>query len=452
MVSVAERAYQLTRLAYDAVHSLGDDISMPMAATTVIATRADTTPMIGKISVVDDAADLFGSLRINVNSLGPDSVAAFPQGKVFSQAAMFFLDAYLYQENRELHPLLRLAIGRALLDKAQAKFLTPQYYLDYFGTDTATFLDQFDAGKPDAVGPLMSADLNDSLAREKALALGNLLAILVKTEDLLAGWQALEGSGDPERFKEVFGIHLTAIKQQDRWAGWLSDRPYAAGLSPQDLRDQDFDGLPDAMEAFIGSSPTESDTDKDGWSDYSEWLLGHQPNNAGEWPKVVVPDGLFTDWFTLFPQRVHSDKGRSSACPGGADITHFAALATQDHLIIAAHAKDYDPNHPRAMWQALINAPKEGKSVLVVAEGHSRQLVVKDPKSGTVLRRFQRAMPMGNDTVEWLIDRRDFGFKTYFDLEENIRVQIVTGYKNEKDGDQFCDQTEWFTPYIYEKG
>src|SRR5690606_34600363 len=132
-------------------------------------------------------------------------------------------------------------VARALLDKAQATFLTLPYHLDYCGTAIAKFLGKASV-KGDAVGSFLLASEHKERNRQKALALGNLLAIALSTDEILAAWKATAGIGDPEAFRQAFGSYLNLEEGVDPWQGWLSSGPYTPGYSPDDLRDSDEDG------------------------------------------------------------------------------------------------------------------------------------------------------------------------------------------------------------------
>jgi len=63
--------------------------------------------------------------------------------------------------------------------------------------------------------------------------------------------------------------------------------------------DSDLDGLPDEIEALIGTNPFDPDTDRDGFPDGLEIALGSNPLDAGSVPVIELPHEAFPQSFSV---------------------------------------------------------------------------------------------------------------------------------------------------------
>jgi hypothetical protein len=93
---------------------------------------------------------------------------------------------------------------------------------------------------------------------------------------------AQAGDGTYQRFDAISGLSPSALnllgaRQSLRVKTLLVENPHAQPSSAGPLLDSDADGLPDAQELRLGSSPTTRDTDGDGIGDLVEVLVGFEP-------------------------------------------------------------------------------------------------------------------------------------------------------------------------------
>ena len=116
---------------------------------------------------------------------------------------------------------------------------------------------------------------------------------------------------------QAVGRNLSALH-----AGWIGSDPYEAGFGPELLHDNDGDGLMNILEGVVGTDTGSPDTDLDGWSDFGELVLEHDPLDQSSIPAVVVADGNFDDWLDLIPGRILIDEGREERCQKSSDVTH----------------------------------------------------------------------------------------------------------------------------------
>jgi hypothetical protein len=179
----------------------------------------------------------------------------------------------------------------------------------------------------------------------------------------------------------------------------------------------------------------------------AELVAGTDPRLESEHPTVIIPDGNFSDWQVLLPQRMFIDKGVNGTCPKAADVNYYAAVANRDYLIISAVATDFWENEPTARWEAVIDLPKQERQVLVTGASDSQDLIVKRVDADIVFKVFRKAFPVAGKTIEWSVHRAAFGLDSYFNEDQGVRVRLRTVFKD-GDKERFCDETDWFSPII----
>jgi len=331
------------------------------------------------------------------------------------------------------------------------KRMGEHYWLDTYRSRLALVLQ-----KPDAKGPASIEELyttNRSYGINKAKAFSYLLDQMIPATEINRVWSNKEELATNESFIKSIEDYLDLL-EVDKTVfelmidGYLNSSPYNEGFSILEFQDTDRDGLPDYYELYTSkTNPKISDSDVDGWTDYAEVFAGTNPNTASERPTSIIPDGDFSDWLELMPKRITVDKGQTSVCPKAADISHYSAIASRDHLIIGAFVSDFWDLDKNARWEALFDFPEVSKSILLTATSNSNSYLLRDAQTMELLKIYTKAPLQGKTSVEWAIDRNAIGIESYLNKESAVRVRLRTIYT--KDGkDIYCDETKWFTPYI----
>lgn len=457
IASVAEWSQQLARLAVDAAADMISGDPLPIARLGLLTTVnriAPTKPFEGiDPSWFGDPAPYRG-LFTDANQLAPDTAEGFPQGPVVEAAASHFLDMYLQNQIPSAPVHLVRAMRQAILDQLLVRYIGMAYWFDYFTPGVAALLSASDAPNPVPLSAMPAGVVKDA----KTVALGHLLGRDLASKQLLAAWKGAAFYVKSNGIDPATALKRAAIDQRGDdpavvrrlaalWPGWLVAGPYQAGLGPDALGDDDQDGLPNFAEGKYGTNSGKPDTDGDGWTDFAEVVLGFDPRLENKSPAVVVPDGNFSDWQMLLPQRMGIDKGSSGSCQKNADIHYYAAVANRDYLIISAIADDFWALDKTARWEAVIDLPKLERQALVTATSEGHDLFVKRVDADVVLKHFMRAVPTGRRTIEWAVHRSAFGVNSYFNGDQGVKVRLRTIH-TENDKDNVCDETGWFSPII----
>jgi hypothetical protein len=393
--------------AYDRVSALA---RLALDATTA-AFHGDNPPVmrfplaINRGGRGDGAAFLgaFSAPIIDIAPFDPLSPETFPEGPVFRQLTERLVDMYLISLFPAATDDQRHAQRQAIVDHLVRDAFGASYFFDTFRQTLAS--------------------------QDPAIAFGHVLAGVMSTDQLVDAWKHLAAGASATDVYAPF----TAVTPADALTAVV---------------DTDFDGLPDNYEAVYGTDPKRADSDQDSWSDLAEVINSEDPLQKTKQPNHIMPDGIFDDWLTLFPQKVHTDEGSSNVCPVAADIDFYAALATHDELMIGAVAREFWDDEPRALWEAVIDMPIAKRQFLISVPSDSYTTTVKDPDTGKVLLTIERAFPQGRKTVEWVLRRDQLRLDAGFDDPDTVRVRIRTLFHDADGKDNYCDETAWFAPYV----
>jgi hypothetical protein len=465
--NAGERAFQLARFAIDAVQAAwgfeGDGV--PAAQVVVLATAnavpAVTIPASARPLVVD-ALPYLGT-ALDGRALGPEAVEAFPQGAAIERVASGLLDEALLTAFPTAPWAIRRAWRNAQVDAIVRRSIGDAYWFDYYGGRVQPFLEKSDQAAPVALASVGS----DAVAAAKADAFGHLLAASFDARLLVTAWRRAAQSCGASASCDVARALLVALRMElgeddvglaaaaRLWPGWMTAAAYDGEATPATLRDADFDGVPDFVEIARGTDSRSTDTDEDGWSDLAEIVKGTDPGVMSSAPEEIVPDQGFGDWQKLLPRRLNMDRTHAGLCPKAADIEYYAAVADTDHVVIGAVAAEFWEAEGNARWEAVVDFPAEDRQLLLEAVSGERVIRLKHPRTGAVLKELSRAAPVARRTVEWALSRQDLGFKEAFDQADAVRVRLRTVYLDpaaapeDADG-RFCDETSWFSPFIYQ--
>jgi hypothetical protein len=448
--SVANWTFALVRAGFDAASRQLGGLTLPARETTVYVVNAKPPGEIGPASGSPRPDPAYDGLVLVGEALAAGATEYYPQGELFTQAAAHAARLEVLGRFAEAPRALVNAVTRAVVDHVVQETLGYSYWLDRFKSQVDGFLAESDAARPHP--------LTEGGWEAKEMGLGHLLGALFAPRDLLAAWSAAaeRARGGEEPADSLLGA-LKAARATDEerealdqlWSGWVVPGAYAEGYGPDQLADPDFDGLPSFLERRIGTRADRPDSDADGWTDYAELVTGSDPLAATQNPSVLVPDGSFGDWLELLPKKVVIDRGHSGSCPQAADVSHYAAVAGHEDLLIGAFATDFLEEEPAAKWEAVIDLPSQQRQLLVTTTSGSRVFVVKDAASGDELLVRERAVAMGRGTVELPLTRSDLGIEPWTFERGVLKIRLRTVYT--EDGDErFCDETGWFAPEFNE--
>jgi hypothetical protein len=474
----AEQTSRLVRFTADAVADMLGKVPLPFTTLPVLATVARLgslpDPFADPGGVGEAPVPSYRTLVLGVADLTPETLRLAPEGPIVEQTATTLFELALRQASPGAPDYMAMVFAAALLEHLVQEQFGRAYWLDAGVARLAPFVDRPDTAAPQPIGDrahaltqglttLPAKDRATLLAatRAKISGLGRLLALDATAKELVDGWLAAARRTPPSSDPATILAALVSVVRTSGFdaaqradhlsrlaAGWLTPDSYADGATPAALADTDFDGLFDALEARLGSAADKLDTDDDGWSDFGEVMAGTDPTSAGARPATLIPDGLFDDWLVLLPMRIHIDKSVARTCPVGADITHYAALASPDALLIGAAAPDFAANERVAEWQADIELTDDGRQLTLVATSGAHELVVQDSR-GTVLKRVPRVVPLGRKAIEWTLDRALLGVTQAIDTPNAVRVRLRTLLRG-GEGEQLCDETDWFAPNVTE--
>jgi len=460
--------FGLVRLALDRVQSILSR-PLPMSHLAILVATADL-PEMSQSTGIDPSytgdgggnalgsaglAGVYRGLLVDARRFRADRLDDFPEGAFFVETAGQLLDLGL----RDIFPrapiLVEQALRQALLDVLVPQQLGKSYWLDSIRPGVAAFLA---ASTQEQAVPLPSAAADSASGRTKAVAFGHLLGNELGPAQLLAVWSAAATAAAADTISgiDAFKAALVAscgndAAKCDRLSsllhGWLDAAAFVAPFTAAALDDDDLDGLPNFLEARLGTDPKRADSDGDGWTDMAEWLAGTDPQNAGSHPQSIIADGDFSDWQELLPKRLAVVNTSSGQCPKAAAIEFYAALATPTDLLFGAVASDFWVDEPAARWEIAVDLPKQNRQVLLTSTAGSREVQIFNPNQDAPFRRISRAAPVARRSLELVINRRML--QTEADLSEPgaVRIRMRTAFTSDKKN-YLCSQSDWFSPLV----
>ena len=462
------RNIQLARLAVNSVQALVGQRKLPLATFTLLEASSikEELPFWLRPPSPWTQSDLYRGLSVQIERTGAYTNHPFANGQTFAKVAtqVAYLHLELVQPTAPVW--LQELMARTLRNTLERRTFGRSYWLDLYTYRTRTLFEgplldgtRLPGSKTAGTKPIAeyAGQGFNGVAEAKLEGLAAILSSEVEGAHWWTAWfAATAATGSSLRFADVVQALPAAsvdesarIKLMQLGPGWLIDNAYEDGRSLELLGDRDEDGLPNFLEGLGWQTDAAVfDSDGDGWSDLAEWTLAAQATPSTFAPKKIMPDGSFADWLNLLPKRVAIDEGVTGPCPVAADITHYSALANEEALIVAAHSKDIgDQDGHAARWELAVDIPTEDRQLLLSAGGRSREVIVQDAKDDLVLKKVYRAMPMGKQTVEWVLRRSELGINSRFDEKDVMRLRFRTVYR---DGDQdiFCDETPWFQPFV----
>lgn len=445
--TVASWTFALTRAAFDAASRELGGLHLPVGETTVFVTDAkilrEPSSLVG--ALYPDTA--YNGVILSARELAVNGADYYPQGAIIERSIAHFIRLKLTGIFAEAPPSLLQAVTQALTDYVVQRTLGYNFWLDYYPDSIAAFISSLDSNEP--------KPLSSTRWYPKEIGFGHLLSAMIPPKSLLDSWTAtahlVRKGEDPYlalllALKEIMPDEPARSRLENLWNGWIRQGSYANDFAPIQLIDGDRDGIPSFIETMMmGTNPSVADTDSDGWTDWAEFVGNGDAKISTVKPSVLSPDGSFSDWLELMPQKVIIDRGHTGACPRATDISHYAAVAGQDDIMIGAFAQDYLDGETAAHWEVVLDLPKQEQQLLITMTGGSGQFLVTDSRTGLPLLVRKRAIPMDRGTLEIPLSRLDLGLKPWTLDRNTLKIRIRTIYRLGED-EKFCDETGWFSP------
>lgn len=434
----AEESFNLARLALTRLTEIMDGKKLPFADVTFIATTAGrfTEP---HFLNTNDVWKNHYAIRLDAEAILRQTAIPWSKETVYQDILVKLLDGYLASKAPQMRTDLRRSFGLAMIQAHITSDLGRYYWLSQYWIKTDPFL----TAKPDSTDSVVFEKL-------KLQAFAQILARDWSMTDLLTAWDLAATAQSDAEFAEKW-IHsldeARAGKLRLMLTGWILQGDYDQAFHPSTLQDQDGDGLPFFIEAKIGSSFEEADTDRDGWSDMAEWLKNTSPVNSADHPDEIVSDGNMGDWRDLIPSRIKADEDSATEeCQGFGDIRYYAALAHRNRIVIAAELKDGSEAPGPLTWQIMLDLPQSRKKFLVASVSGSRTYTVGAGEESQPIKTYFHPSLSGKKTLEVVIEGGDLGIREDLTQPQSVNLRITT--LMQLNSQHFCDDTPWFSPLV----
>ncbi len=462
---LADRILGLGRTAFEAVFSAFDRQKLSVSQLGVVVSPDDRFDQSSPVFRPRDRSRLYRELRLPANLYADSSILYERDKVILAKSIMHFAHLFLDSIYPQAPTHLRGLLVAMIVDEILRVRLGDAFFLVSSMDDSHEFRLSDDAAAPKSLLEWMDAFVETepvaprqwSKYAAKVQGLAHILASRIRSDQVVRVVSQLASDGPyisehtENLFIELIGKELGTEPGEGPfaacWSGWLLPGSYHANCAPNQLADPDSDGIPSYLEAVIGSDPHKLDTDGDGWTDYAEFLMRKDPRSKASTPDLIVADGHFGDWQALLPNKVSVDVGiMSSECPAAADITHFAGLLSGTRLVIAAIARDLWETEPRVRWESLVEAQtRQGlRRFTFRTISGSTDFEVRDTNTGELLKVVRNTIPMGMQSVEWVIDFGVEGLALDDISAKNVRFRVQTVY--ERTDRLICDDTAWTTP------
>ena len=190
----------------------------------------------------------------------------------------------------------------------------------------------------------------------------------------------------------------------------------------------------------MGTKPSLSDSDGDGWSDGAELLQGSLPNMSLEYPKNVIIDGNFGDWITLNPSLVkYDERNDEKGCSSKIDIDVFGAALLDSSLLLGVstrHLEEIDD----LIWEVQIETGDIGKTAVLRANTNDYNWDLYSSEGQLVLSQHQLHGVNKQDFEAWLPTRLLSSIEEDNISYLNLRI-VLYSLMNGKY--EMCDDTQW---------
>lgn len=438
----AEESFNLARLALTRVTELLGDKRFPVRDVNFIATRAGRFVK----PLFKNPAEIWRNhyaIRLDTDAIMRSTASPWSKEIVYQEILENLLTIYLGSKAPTFDKNIRDAFALALIQPHLAADLGRYYWLSQYWLKTDPFL-------------ALKQETTDAnvFAKLKLQAFAQILAKNWDVRALLNAWEFAASSQSAVEFGEKWISSLDETNGgnlRKQLSGWVIDGAYDEAYQPRILQDADGDGLPYTVEMEIGSSTTEPDTDRDGWSDMAEWLKNANPTNSADHPGEIVSDGNMGDWRDLIPSRIKADEDKATEeCQGFGDIRYYSALAHRNRIVVVAELKDTESGPGPLTWQIMIDLPQSRKKFLLSSVSGSRAYAIYAGDEGQAVKTYFHPSLSGKKTLEVVIEGEDLQVRE--DLTENHAVNLRITTLMQRNSQHFCDDTPWFSPLINATG
>lgn len=434
----AEESFNLARLALIRLTEMMGGKKLPFADVTFIATAAGRFTEPSFLNTNDVWKNHY-AIRLDTDAILRQTATPWSKESAYQEIIEKLLDGYLASKAPRIGKDLRNSIGLAMIQAHITTDLGRYYWLSQYWLKTDPFL----SAKPESTEPVV-------FERLKLQAFAQILARDWSTVDLLNAWDLAATAQSDAEFAEKWISSLDAARADKlrlMLTGWILQGNYDQAYHPSTLQDLDGDGLPFFVEAQIGSSFEDGDTDRDGWSDMAEWLKNTSPINSAAHPDEIVSDGNMGDWRDLIPSRIKADDDTSTEeCQGFGDVRYYAALAHRNRIVVVAELKDGSEAPGPLTWQIMLDLPQSRKKFLLSSLSGSRTYTVGSGEGSQAIKTYFHPSLSGKKTLEVVIEGEDLGIREDLTQPHSVNLRITT--LMQLNSQHFCDDTPWFSPLV----
>ena len=274
--------------------------------------------------------------------------------------------------------------------------------------------------------------------------LGSILGTILYDQDILP---LLDGESPDFRLVwrkivERFGLDLPKDLVE-----LALDESSISSLIDAYLEDEDYDGIPRFYELKLGTDPSLSDSDGDGWTDLAETTISDpnqgDPLNESVYPPAIIADGSFGDVHDLVPAGVKvSSEGVPPECSRVSDFKSYIALVSPKGLYVGIETFGGIENDKVVRFEFNIDITsikKNFKSVLRT-EGNTVELFRGD--TGGLKVKEKLPFSFQGPAFEIYFPVTEFGHEEL--KVEDLKIQVRSFLDNVSN--IYCDETPIFQP------
>ncbi|MFW7378245.1 MAG: hypothetical protein ACOH5I_05530 [Oligoflexus sp.] len=291
----------------------------------------------------------------------------------------------------------------------------------------------------------------DEFSQRRKLA--HLMAHHFSSTQLVAAWQKCHVSLD-EDLQTCLLEEFFEVKQPLEMDGWLWPADtFHIDWQEELVWDEDGDGLINLLERRQGSEASSMDSDKDGWSDFAEYILQTDARSSVSHPPGLVIDGWFDDWIALYPHKVKANPSSKTSVCQNVELLYFSVFQAKNWLLMGAKLANSEPSVP-IRWELSIDFTDMSHKILVQQDsGHYHTKVKLDPSKPEYEISLTRPFRNQAEDLELLLE--DDWLKQQFQMshqspgewlpqQSNMKISV---YAMDKQGQwQYCEDTPWFAP------
>ena len=141
--------------------------------------------------------------------------------------------------------------------------------------------------------------------------------------------------------------------------------------------------------------------------------------------------------------------GQAGACPADARITHFASLADDKAIVLAAHSDRFDKSGS-VVWEAQVSFPEIRRILTLSTSSDGHGVEVREGESTEVIREYRHPWSQITNVSEWSLTLADVGvdpIAAKLTQKNAVAVRYRTMFV-QNGTKTYCDETSWFETNI----